>query len=202
MPLSNRKFRHKVIITDCDGVLLNWIDAFHEYMTLEGYKRGDSTSYHMSTVYPDLDKPESFTIVDRFNQSANIAFLEPIRDSVHYVKKLHEEHGYRFLVLTSMTSNQYAIELRRQNLERVFGDKFLYSLVSLECGASKRDTLKCLKTEHPNAVWIEDKVENALDGDAEGYDSILIRHPYNDYYDEQGPLTAVDNWKDIYDYIV
>ena len=145
MPLSKRKFRHKVIITDCDGVLLNWSDAFHEYMELEGYKRGESSSYHMSSVYPDLDKPETFSIIEKFNQTANIAFLEPIRDSVHYVKKLHEEHGYRFLVLTSMTTNQYAIELRRQNLERVFGDRFLYNLISLECGASKRSTLKCLK---------------------------------------------------------
>ena len=202
MPLSKRKFRNKVILTDCDGVLLNWIDAFHEHMEMEGYRRGESNSYHMASVYPDLDKPETRAIIERFNQSANMAFLEPIRDSVHYVKKLHEQHGYRFLVVTSMTSNQYAIELRRQNLERLFGDRFLYDLISLECGAPKRDTLRFLYSEHPNAVWIEDKVENALEGDAVGFDSILIRHPYNQHYDEQGPLTAVDNWKEIYDYIV
>ncbi len=198
MPLSNRKFRHKVIITDCDGVLLNWIDAFHEYMTLEGYKRGESNSYDMSSVYPDLDKPESFTIVDRFNQSANIAFLEPLRDSVHYVKKLHEEHGYVFHLITSMTNDQYAQHLRIKNLIEVFGPSVFENYVFLDCGADKDEAL--YKYKDTECWWIEDKIANAEEGEKVGLRSLLMNHDHNRDY--EGPIEKVYSWRDIYNRVL
>jgi len=41
----------KLILTDVDGVLLNWEDAFHSWMESKGFKRNAIASYDMHVVY-------------------------------------------------------------------------------------------------------------------------------------------------------
>jgi FMN phosphatase YigB (HAD superfamily) len=111
----------KVIVTDCDGVLLNWEKAFHEWMTHSGYdikKEGPKLTYHFEDTF-DITREKGRELVRGFNESAGIGFLEPLRDSVEGVKTLVDK-GYVFDVVTSLGKYGPAVALREMNLECVF----------------------------------------------------------------------------------
>ena len=115
----------RLILTDCDGVLLNWEYAFNTWMQANGHKLSDDPvhkySYDMKERY-GIDSQVAQRLVKSFNESAAMGFLPPQRDAIQYVKKLHEELGYVFHVITSLSKNPYACKLRRMNLEKIFGE--------------------------------------------------------------------------------
>jgi len=186
----------KVILTDCDGVLLDWMYHFHRWMDKKGFKLVNPTSYKVHEQY-NMQPLEAKYIIRHFNESAEIAFLSPLRDAVKYVRKLHEEHGFIFHCITSMTDNMAAQHLRKVNLETVFGKNVFEELVILGCGADKDEAL--LPYKDTECFWIEDKVENAVVGMQYNLKSVLVSHEHNRSY--KGNIPVVKNWKEIYDII-
>lgn len=190
-----RKY-HKVILTDCDGVLLNWGYAFDVWMEQRGYyaKKGVE-EYDVSKVY-GIERSETKELVKLFNESAAIGFLPPLRDAVEYVRKLHEEHGYVFHVITSLSKDENAQKLRTKNLKKVFGKTAIEKFIYLDTGADKDEVLS--EYVGKGYIWVEDKVENAICGDLNGLESILMEHAFN-MDNKVYPL--MKNWKDIYEYV-
>lgn len=94
----------KIILTDCDGVLLNWEYAFNVWIQSHGYKmvEGGANYYDMGERY-GLSKEKAKEKCRIFNESAAIGFLPSLRDAMYYVKRLHEEHGYTFHCITSLS---------------------------------------------------------------------------------------------------
>ena len=188
---------NKVILTDCDGVLLDWGYHFNRWMINKGFKIvGDKDGYDIDQMF-GLDKKETRNIIKHFNESAEIAFLSPFRDAVKYVRKLHEEHGYVFHCITSMTTNRAAQELRKRNLEIVFGPGMFEEYIFLPTGADK--DMELAPYMGSGCYWIEDKMQNADLGVSYGLNSLLIQHPYN--VDYSGKARKVQNWKEIYNII-
>ena len=132
-----------------------------------------------------------------FNESATIRKLPPLRDAIKYVKKLHEEHGFVFRVISSLSEDQYAQHLRIKNLRELFGDTVFESYVFLDTGADKDDALEPYRDS--GCWWVEDKPENANLGYDLGLDSLLMAHDHNEGY--EGPVRKVNNWKEIYEII-
>lgn len=188
-----------VILTDCDGVLLNWEYAFEVFMRDKGYKPNPEYKcvYQLSDTY-GLSKAESRKLVREFNQSAAIGFLPPLRDAMHYVQKLHREHGFVFFVISSMSTDPYAGELRKQNLKKLFGETTFSGFDFLDCGADKDIALEAW--ERSELYWIEDKIENAELGHSMGLKSILMEHGHNMHY-AHANIPLVKNWKEIYERI-
>ncbi len=185
----------KLILTDCDGVLLNWEFAFECWMETHGYKVVDTSAYNIGQRY-GIDNSKK--LVRQFNESAAIGFLPPHRYAMHYVKKLHEEHGYVFRVITSLSLDPYAKTLREKNLIKLFGSA-MESVICLDTGADKDEALEPYRGS--GLYWIEDKIENAVVGSNLGLNSILMEHEHNMHYiDNLIPL--VKNWKEIYDKIL
>ena len=187
----------KVIITDVDGVLLDWLHSFTEYMKSKGDDPVNPEEYQVH-VHFDIDKAYAKQCVRAFNESADIAFLTPFKDAIKYVKKLHEEHGYVFHVVTSQSNNKNAQNLRIQNLKNVFGDTVFEEFTILDTGADKNDALK--KYRGSGCYWIEDKPENAEVGVELGLEGILMEHDHNKDYLNVNIKTA-KNWKDVYNII-
>jgi len=185
-----------VILTDVDGVLLNWQAAFDTWMMLEHGKfaTGNERAYQQDTRY-ELSPVEIKKYIRQFNGSANIGYLPPLFDAVKSVKKLYEEYGYKFLVITSLSLNPYAQKLRTQNLENIFGDVF-EGFVYLDTGADKTEALDCYSQLYPGAYWIEDKVANAIDGREVGLKSLLMKHIHIKEEDTRG-IPVMNNWKAI-----
>jgi hypothetical protein len=138
-------------------------------------------------------------LVKQFNESAAIGFLPALRDAMYYVKRLHEEHGYVFRCITSLSTDRNAYKLRKMNLEKLFGETAFEELVCLDTGADKDEALKPYKDS--GLYWIEDKLSNAVTGLDLGLKPILIEHGFNMLDDIPEGMTKVVNWKEIYNHI-
>jgi FMN phosphatase YigB (HAD superfamily) len=188
--------KSKVILTDCDGVLLDWEYAFDQWMKRHGYVKHNAGDYKIHINY-DLDEKETKRLIRMFNESAWIRKLPPLRDAIKYVKKLHEDHGFVFHAITSLSTDQYAQHLRTKNLRELFGDTVFEKYVYLDTGADKDEELEPYKDSM--CYWVEDKPENVDTGIRLGLNGILVNHDHNKDYN--GEAFRVRNWKEIYKFI-
>ena len=193
--------RDNVILTDCDGVLLNWADSFDAWMARRGhFAQGDVRLYSQEKRY-DLPDVDVRRLIRDFNASANIGFLPPLYDSLKYVRKLYEEFGYKFLVVTSLSTDPHAQKLRTKNLSEIFGSEVFEDFIYLGCGADKNKPLKQLSKIYPNAWWLEDKIKNALCGRDFGLEPILMAHPYTKMEDTDG-MPVAKSWHSLYKMVI
>ena len=190
----------KVILVDCDGVLCDWEYAFDVWMRHHGNTIQVKGEYLMGIKY-GIEYSEAKKLIRHFNESAAIGFLPPLRDAIHYVKKLHEEHGYVFHCITSLSNDPNAQKLRTLNLERLFGKTVFEKFVYLDTGADKDKALD--EYRNTECFWVEDKPENATVGATRGLKSIVVNHPHNASADFGNlDIARVNNWKEIYELVV
>jgi hypothetical protein len=192
--------KNKIILTDCDGVLCNWEYSFDVWMQQHGFNKvdGGDLKYDISKRY-GIDKEQGRKLIKIFNESAFIGFLPPLRDAMYYVKRLHEEHGYVFHCITSLTKDENACELRRMNLRKLFGETAFEKFVFLDTGADKDEVLEPYRGS--GLWWIEDKIINCEVGFDLGLKPLLVEHGHNMDY-ENANVPRVKNWKEIYERIV
>ena len=190
--------KDRIILTDVDGVLLDWEFAFHTWMEEHGHtaEHGHKLVYSVAKRFGITGK-NAKKLTEFFNESASIGFLPPLRDAMFYVKKLHEQHGYAFHAITSLSLNRHAIRLREQNLSKLFGDTAFEKVVCLDTGVDKDDALEPYRDS--GCWWIEDKMKNVDTGEKMGLRGILMEHGHN--MDYPGPALVAKNWKDIYNFI-
>ena len=188
--------KEKAILTDCDGVLFDWEYAFGQWMKRHGYRLYNTDAYNVADRY-DLGMHDKQRLVRMFNESAAIRKIPPLRDAIKYVRKLHQEHGFIFHAITSLSNDQYAQHLRTKNLIETFGPTVFEKYVYLDTGADKDEALAEYKDT--GCYWVEDKMENADVGVEAGLESLLVAHPHNREYN--GVATRVQNWKEIYDIV-
>lgn len=188
--------KDKVILTDCDGVLFDWEYAYGRWMAKHGYEVVAPGYYEMDIKY-GISKEEATKLCRMFNESAWIRKLPPLRDAIKYVKKLHEDHGFVFHAITSLSDDYYAQHLRTKNLIEMFGPTVFEKYVYLDTGADKDEVLEPYYGS--GCYWIEDKMQNVDTGIRLGLEGILIEHAHNKKY--SGSATQVKNWKEIYDLI-
>lgn len=186
----------KIILTDCDGVCLDWEKAFHEWMALKGFERNDITDYGMHNQY-DLARLKSKRLVREFNNCAWVGSLPAFRDARSGIAKLAEA-GYKFVAITSLSLDPYAQQLRKSNLEKLFGDAFV-DVICLDTGADKDEALEFYRDSE--LYWVEDKWENAVLGADMGLKSIIIDHPHNAGNNDERIVRA-GTWSEVVETIV
>tara|TARA_B100000212_G_scaffold338399_1_gene314865 strand:+ start:490 stop:1074 length:585 start_codon:yes stop_codon:yes gene_type:complete len=186
----------KIILTDADGVLLNWEYAFITWMEEHGHNlvQGYQFIYDVAKRF-GIEKEKSKKLVRFFNESATIGYLPALRDAEHYVKLLGKL-GYKFHVITSLSKNQNAQKLRTKNLKKLFGNVF-EEFIYLDTGDDKDEVLKQYK--NTGCYWIEDKPVNCEEGMANGLKGVLMEHGHN--MDYKGNATLVKDWKEIYNLV-
>ena len=196
---SKWKNLDRLILVDSDGVLLDWEYAFNIWMQEHGFEEvpGSKLSYEMSERY-GIPKDQVRKLIRLFNESAAIGFLPALRDAMYYVKRLHEEHGYRFHCITSLSTDPNAVRLREMNLAKLFGKTAFERVLCLPTGAHKDTALS--EYRDTGCWWIEDKPENAEAGYNAGLKSLLIEHGHNMNY-VHDHILLVKNWREIYNII-
>jgi len=189
----------RLILTDCDGVCLDWEWAFNVWMQEHGFIEvpDSKLSYDMAIRY-GIPKEQVRKLIKVFNESAAIGFLPAQRDAMYYVKKLVEKHGYRFHAITSLSLDPNAQKLREMNLHKLFGSTAFERIVCLDTGADKDEALE--EYEGTGLYWIEDKISNAETGYKYGLQPLLLEHGHNFEY-EHPHIKLVKNWKHIYEHI-
>lgn len=218
------KYRDKIILVDCDGVLMDWRYKFTRWMeTIKGHRMmNDNMDYDVSIQF-DLSRREINPLIQEFNRTdSQIAHVPPHRDAIKYVKKLHEEHGYVFHMITAMhdlvqgdnvryhdsarldeLERELARNARIRNTRDLFGETAFEEYHFTE-GGDKTEHLK--RYENTECYWIEDKISNAILGEALGLEPILMRHKYNENVNKALPgqkeIKVCSNWEDVYYHIV
>ena len=189
----------KIILVDADGVLLDWEWAFNVWMQEQGFERvkGYQFVYDMGDRYA-ISKDQCKKLIKIFNNSAHIGFLPALRDAMFYIKRLHEEHGYCFHCITSLSEDTNAGKLRKMNLRKLFGKTAFEEFVILDTGADKYNSLAEYKDT--GLWWIEDKPENALAGLNVGLKPLLMEHGHNMSFKHDN-IKKVKNWKEVYETI-
>lgn len=192
--------KDKIILTDVDGVLLDWEESFGVWMEHHGHTmvEGGKLIYKIGDRY-GISNNQGHKLIKQFNESAAIGFLPPVRDAQYYVKMLAEKHQYRFLAVTSLSLDPYAKKLRTRNLMKIFGNDTFIDVICLDTGADKGDILAELAKTYKGNWWVEDKPENVRDGIAVGLKGILIEHGHNMDYD--GSAVVAKTWEEIYNVI-
>lgn len=186
------------ILVDCDGVLTNWLSQFTKWMASHGFtpQKTHTDDYDLAAIF-ELSSDDVGFMIEMFNQSAWIEHLPPLRDAVKWVRKLHEEEGAVFHVITSLNDDRYAEQLRKRNLYRLFGETTFSNITCVASGSSKREALS--EYAGSGCLWIEDKVSNAQLGLELGLSPILIAHTYNADY--QGSIPRYFSWREVYNHM-
>ena len=185
----------KKILTDCDGVLLDWAFAFDVWMREQGYFRIPNTDqYFDQSKRYGIPEAEALEQVHMFNQTGALGYIPAFKDSVEYVTRLARE-GWRFDVITMIGKDKYAHRLRKINLQHLFGDVFDEIYCAGDFRKPKKEILQS-KYSGTNYMWIEDRIDYAKDGQEVGLKTYLMDWPYN----REGWVgPRVKSWKDIYD---
>jgi len=187
--------KNRIILTDVDGVLLEWEKHFADWMLTKGYRQkvGKEKVYSMDKRY-GLTKKKKEDLIKEFNNSAWMGTQSPMPESQTWVKLLHAE-GWTFIPITSQTTDIPAQELRKRRLKELFGGTVFENFIILDTGAHKDDALA--EFHGTGLWWIEDKWSNAKKGLEFGLRSLIYNHTYNKkFYDKS--ITRVNNWKHIY----
>ena len=186
----------KTILVDADGVIFNWEYAFNLFMEEHGFETIDDAKliYNIGVRY-DIPEKQGKTMIKHFNESAMIGFLPPLRDAQEYITRLADE-GWKFICVTSLSTNKYAQKLRTKNIKKMFGEDAFTDFIYLGTGANKDKVLQ--QFEGSNMWWIEDKVENALDGAKVGLRPLVMEHGYNMDDDR---VRRVKNWEEVYEIV-
>ena len=187
----------RVIVTDVDGVLLNWVASFHEFVTEHGYEQYANDNYDMTMCY-DMSNREVDIMTKWHNESVRMYHLSPMRDAIKYVRRLHERHGYVFHCVTALDEHPYIQEARETNLRNLFGS----AIERVVLTGSHENKAHALEEYRDSAcVWIEDKPSNADLGVEFGLDTLLVDQPYNRKYNNE-KVQRVGTWSEIYDHVV
>ena len=184
----------RMILCDVDGVLLHWEQAFDHWMLRQGYQKQKEGNYNVAEHY-GLDKNSCALLIQIFNESAAMRYLDPIDGASHYLNLLHEA-GYTIRLITSQTLEPMAHRAREDNLRDKFGSIF-DTVIFLETGSDKDEVLA---TQSAGSFWIEDKPVNALAGLKAGMISMLYTQPHNRDFKHKD-VVRCDTWKDIYQFI-
>ena len=201
MQTSNR-----IILTDVDGVLLEWEHHFTKWMLQRTLFDDKGARYHPYRLLPNkentyemaerfgLTKSQIRREIREFNRSAWMGTQRPMLESQTWVKLLAAE-GWTFIPITSQTSDIPAQQLRKKRLGELFGEHIFTNYHILGTGADKDSALA--EFHNTGLYWVEDKPHNAVAGLKYGLKPILIDHPYNQDFDHPDVI-RVSNWKDIH----
>jgi len=197
----------RIILTDVDGVLLEWEHHFTKWMLQKSYFDDQGNRYFPHKLLPNkqdeyemanrfgLSKKEIRALIREFNRSAWMGTQRPMHESQTWVKLLAAE-GWTFIPITSQTSDIPAQQLRKRRLGELFGDHVFTNYHILGTGADKDSALA--EFHNTGLYWVEDKPHNAVAGLKYGLKPILIDHEYN--RDFQHPdVIRVNNWKQIHE---
>ena len=182
---------HKIILTDIDGVVLDWQTHFNDYLD----KYYPNEELFDPTVFAQGERTGK--IIKEFNNTAWIGFLEPWKDSVEVLTEL-KNMGWKIYGCTSMGTDQYANALRKKNIETLMPDVFT-QLDIIPFMQPKGNWLSQWKGS--GAVWVEDKWSNAILGADMGIKTFLMKQSYNSKHDYKG-VEKVDNWRQTYNKVI
>lgn len=174
----------KYLLTDCDGVLLNWKDAFADWIGLEAEYDHD---YDLSVCY-NIPNWKMEVLMQTFERSKHFGYLEAVEPfALTALRTLLND--YKIVVISSVSADPSVVKNRAKNLIAVYGD--IFEDIIHVGSDSKWETLS---TFPPGSVWVEDNIKNYLMGEPLDFESFLYKRPWNRHQS----IHPRYDWCDIY----
>lgn len=178
----------KTLLVDIDGVILDYHGAI-----IDAYR-----SHYIECDDPkSLDDIFSPTLINGmitlFNQTPKFSEIEPYRESDVYLKQLYND-GYKIHAITACGDALLTQQLRKDNLDNVFGDIF-HEVSYVPLGSSKMEILK--RYRDSNIVYIDDMIQHYIDAESIGLDALMMETDFN----KDIQAKKVKSWKEVYDYL-
>ncbi|CAB4241732.1 5'(3')-deoxyribonucleotidase [uncultured Caudovirales phage] len=184
----------KILLTDCDGVLLDWEAKFETFARRLGYQFKDNyaNTYSIGEQL-GIGHEESHDLIAKFNHSSDFESIPPWRDSVEGIAKFKAD-GWKIIIITTAGLHPWTYGLRRSNLDNVFGVGAIDELYVLDMHGDKGEVL--VNYNGSGLYWIEDKPSNAELAYKYGLKPLLMDNLHNSSY--KGNVPRVNSWKEIY----
>ena len=186
----------KIIFSDVDEVVVQWLPVFSNILTERGFKIIDPTQYFLNHHF-DIPEDEIEDVIKVMNTSEFFQDLPPVDNSVFYARKIAKDFGYKFFFISACgdyDKNHSSYKKRMNNLDLIVGREYIKDLICVENSKEKYYHLK--PYSNSNHFWIEDNIVNAEMGEELGFKSILYETSWNSKY--SGGIQRVKSWKEIY----
>jgi hypothetical protein len=185
---------NQIILTDADGVFLSWEHGFTLFMLENGYGFPKEGHLPLEKRYGLTDE-QAKLMVKMFHESSALSRLPPLRDSIKYIRKLHEDFGVVFHCITAVPNISHVERARWENIHNLFGKTPFERLILCDEAKNKDAILK--QYEGSGCIWIEDYTKNAEYGLKYGLRCLLMDHYYNETYQNEN-IQRIKDWKDVY----
>src|SRR5215217_238417 len=185
------------LLVDVDGILLRWANGFEKFV--QGEK------YTLSTEYPQDESmmgwicqsnglgipwPELEGLIGAFNNSKEFGDLKPYEDAQIALSKLKHTSSCNIVAISSCGIS--STQRRKDNLKRYFTG-LVDDVVCLPLGSSKLQTLR----NYQPSIWIDDNIQNVIDGAKVGHDAILFERPWTKHVGQYPSLQRTASWDAI-----
>lgn len=195
------------VITDVDGVLLDWFYGFEQWITnIKGVKPVHATApsmYSLQDKYP-LTQQEIVEHIAEFNSSKYFGELLAVRGAESYFCSMlsHRNMKWSWLSCGAVDDKETeCLEMRKQNLRKRFHREIPGILLPM---SAKKLTCLAAYSElfGEDMVFIEDSLSHAMDAVKMGIKTVLLDYPYNQQQKDPYLLYRAKNWKEIYEFLL
>lgn len=190
----------KFIYSDVDECVVKWFPNFsNDVLKARGYKVIDPSAYYIHHHF-DVGDDIVHELIQDYHASGALRHLPPIDDSVHFLRRICEDFGYKIVFITacgdySQKCREY--EDRYHCLKNLFGKENIHNLHCVSTSSKKLPILK--KYNDTGSLWIDDNIENVEMGILLGYESYIYESPFNKHYEGLAP--RIKSWKHVYNII-
>ena len=182
--------KKKILLTDVDGVLFDWVGAFGVFAQSKGYKlkMKTPTTWDMNEWF-GADNSTIKALIKEFNSGADFANLPIFSDAKDVIPKL--ANRYDLVAISCCSKDPKTVSLREKNLN-LLGVKFK-EIHCLDFTESKADLL----ASYSPTIWLEDRPEGAETGHKAGHKSFLRNTTYNtSFYHPE--ITRINCLRELY----
>jgi FMN phosphatase YigB (HAD superfamily) len=187
----------KYLLTDVDGVLLDWLSSFKEFIVAKGLQTrpGEPHDWKLEHWIRGATQRSITDLVIEFNETPAFGKLKPYGDALTYLKVFCSK-GYKIVAITACSSEPQVAKARIDNLNNCFGSNIFTAIHCLDLGCGKADVLDL----YPPSIWVEDRWEYAIAGANIGHRTFIIDRPHNQGTDSR--ITRVQDWVELYRSII
>lgn len=191
------------ILTDCDGVLLDWAAGFGAWASMMfgvPWRHPEApaaccelTPNNAHSWLRDaygLSSEAIAHVIPAFQISEFFGHLPAYLDASIWVPRIVRDFGVKFVLVSSPGREPRTLSMRQRNLLGCFGDIFS-SFTHLPALSCKLDAL----SEHPSSFWFDDHAPHVIAGHTVGH-----RAYHFDRFGEINPdvPNRVSGWGDVH----
>jgi FMN phosphatase YigB (HAD superfamily) len=178
-----------LILTDVDGVLLNFMPSFDTWVRGLGIAPSNLNGRTIAD-YLNISDEIAARLVEAFFYQDSVENLDAYPAALEVLPRLYSA-GWRFVAVTAIPNEPDIVARRRRNLEQTFGLPF----DAVHCVGYRGDKSKILGAYRPT-IWVEDHGRNAEVGAELGHRAFLIETRSNHHV---VPVKAerITGWREI-----